>query len=65
MRVERLMRAAGLSDLVRRRRARMTIAFPVSASLTTLVGCDFNPQEPTGCGSPKLSATRRSRIVRW
>ena len=45
-RVERLMAAAGLSGLVRRKRGRTTIAVPGVATAPDLVRRDFNPIAP-------------------
>jgi putative transposase len=45
-RVERLMRGAGLSGLVTRRRRRTTIHVPGVRVAGDLVGRDFNPPEP-------------------
>ena len=45
-RVARLMREAGLSGLIRRRRARTTIRVPGVRPAPDLVGRDFQPAEP-------------------
>jgi putative transposase len=45
-RVERLMRQAGLSGMVRRRRGRTTIAAPGIRTAPDLVARDFNPAAP-------------------
>jgi putative transposase len=45
-RVERLMRQAGLSGMVRRRRGRTTISAPGIRTVPDLVARDFNPTAP-------------------
>ena len=45
-RVERLMRRAGLSGMIRRRRGRTTISVPGIRTAPDLVERDFNPTEP-------------------
>jgi putative transposase len=45
-RVERLMRQAGLSGMIRRRRGRTTISAPGIRTSPDLVERDFNPTEP-------------------
>ena len=45
-RVERLMRQAGLSGMIRRRRGKTTISAPGIRTAPDLVARDFNPTEP-------------------
>ncbi len=51
-RVQRLMRAIGISGLVARKRGRTTIRVPASALPTTSCSATFAPLDPTCCGSP-------------
>jgi putative transposase len=45
-RIERLMRQAGLSGMIRRRRGRTTVSVPGIRTAPDLVERDFNPTEP-------------------
>ena len=51
-RVARLMRRAGLSGMVRRRKGRTTIRVPGVATAPDLVRRDFARRRRTGCGWP-------------
>ena len=51
-RVERLMRQAGLSGLIARRRGRTTVRVPASGSARTSSTAPSSPLSRTGCGSP-------------
>ncbi|MFN8204500.1 MAG: IS3 family transposase [Solirubrobacteraceae bacterium] len=51
-RVARLMRQHGLSGMVKRRRRGTTVSVPGIQTAPDLVRRDFDPDAPTGCGSP-------------
>jgi putative transposase len=57
-RVERLMRAAGLSGLIRRRHGKTTIRVPGMRTAPDLVRRDFNPTEPNQLWSADLTYVR-------
>jgi putative transposase len=59
-RVARLMRQAGLSGLLTRRRGRTTIRVPGVRPAPDLVGRDFNPSEPN-----RLWAADLTEIATW
>jgi putative transposase len=59
-RVSRLMRAAGLSGMVRRRKGRTTVSVPGIATAPDLVRRDFAPTEPN-----RLWVADLSEIATW
>ncbi|HZJ29015.1 MAG TPA: IS3 family transposase [Solirubrobacterales bacterium] len=63
-RVARLMRDLGIFGAGRRGGQRTTTRDPARASAPDLVDRAFARAEPTGCGSPTSSATRR-RETAW
>jgi transposase InsO family protein len=60
-RVERLMRAAGISGMVRRRRGRTTIRVPGVRVCEDLVDRAFAADGPTGSGSPTSPTSEAGR----
>lgn len=60
-RIERLMRQAGLSGMVRRRRGKTTISVPGLRTAADLVARDFNPPGRIACGARTSPTCGRGR----